>query len=172
MLKKIEFYYDEDHEIIDIEDEKIYWDTNLKQFRHKFNCCECNIPMGCRCYDELHSALNGVEDGIICDSCGISQALNDASPFDLMDILDRERIQKVDTFIQTIVTKEKILKYTEGEDLNFDKLGFGDIQEIIGWDDEYDKLKDFIVNLMTEDEKRNEFYETCDGYLEGESCNI
>jgi len=41
MLKKLDFYYDkEDHEQIDISDEKIYWDTQKNQFRHKFECCE------------------------------------------------------------------------------------------------------------------------------------
>jgi hypothetical protein len=172
MLKKLIRYYTEDGEPINIEYEKIYWDTKKNQFRHKFECCECKAPLGCRCYDTLLSALTGVEEGMICESCGITEALDNVSPFDLMDILDEPRLKRVNEFIQTLVTKEMILKYMEVEEFSFDELGSGDIQELIEWNDGYEKLRDFIISLMTEEEQMAEFYETCDGIAEGESCNI
>jgi hypothetical protein len=172
VLKKLTHYYNEDGDPVNITDEKIYWDTKNNQFRHKFECCECKNPMGCRCYETLLQALNGVEEGIICEECGISEALNNVSPFDLMDVLDDPRLKQVNEFIQTLVTKEMILEYMEGEELGFDELGSCDIQEIIGWDDSYEKLRDFIISIMTQEEKRDEFYEGCDGLVEGESCDI
>ena len=75
MLKKIECYWNEDGEKVDITDDKIYWDG--KEFRHKFNCCKCDTLIGCRCYDTLESALKGVEEEIVCDTCGIDSALNE-----------------------------------------------------------------------------------------------
>ena len=59
MLKKLEYYYNEDGEKIDITDEKIYWDTQKNQFRHKFKCGDCKKDLGCMCYDTLESALKG-----------------------------------------------------------------------------------------------------------------
>jgi len=169
MLKKLTEYYNEDGEKIDITDEKIYWDAQNNQFRHKFKCFECNKPLGCMCYDTLLSALTDVEDGLICEDCGISNALNEASANDLIYKFDEERMKKVYSFVDSLMRETRIKAYTE--ETGIEKLEWSDKLEIISDGDE-EKLKDFIISLMTDAEKMDEWYNTCDVYSEGESCNI
>lgn len=170
MLKKLEIMYDEDGDPEDIEDKKIYWDTTKNQFRHKFECCECETPMECRCYDSLSEALSGIEDGMICEKCGMAQALSEVGVDDLIYRFDEVRTAQVDKYLDSLITEDEILEYkieTDAEDIErANKF------EIIEGDEREGKLKDFVISLMTEDEKRDEFYETCDEWAEGESCNI
>lgn len=163
-------YYTEDGEPVNIEDEKIYWDTQKNQFRHKFECCECKEPLGCRCYDTLLSALTGVEEGIICESCGMSEALGNLFISDILDIFDEHRIKQVNEYLATLITEEDIKKYME--DAEVTRLDGIDNMEIIEGTEKEDILREFVISLMTKEEKMDEFYEGCDGYAEGESCNI
>ena len=69
MLKKLEYYYNEDGEKIDITDEKIYWDTQKNQFRHKFKCGDCGKSLGCYCFGHLDGIIEAVEYGYRCNKC-------------------------------------------------------------------------------------------------------
>lgn len=169
MLKKLEFYYDEG-EKVDIEDEKIYWDTIRNQFRHKFNCCDCGKPLDCMCYDSLTSALTGVNDGLVCDDCGIKYAIEEMSVDDLLYELDDERKKKVDTFLETLVTEDEIKEFKA--ETGCKTLSCSDMREIIEEGDKEDTLKDFVIGLLSKEEKWEMWSDICDGYPEGESCNI
>ena len=153
MLKKLEFYYDvDDHEKINISDEKIYWDTQKKQFRHKFKCRDCGKGLGCRCYDTLESALREVNDGLVCEKCGINFALSNLCTSEIIDYsIDEERRKNVIAFM--------IKRYNTAD--------LDDLE-----DDAKEKVREYAISLMTEDEKRDEWYETLDGYAEGEGCNL
>ncbi len=153
MLKKIEYYYDkEDHEKIDIEDEKIYWDTQKNQFRHKSKCGDCGKDLGCRCYDTLKSALKGIDDGLVCDKCGIGFALSNLCTSEIIDYsIDKGRREMVFALMKE----------------NYDTVDLDDLDE-----DAEKKIREYAISLMTDDEKRDEWYETLDGYAEGEACNL
>ncbi len=170
MIKKLEFYYTEDGEQINIEDEKIYWDTIKNQFRHKFNCCECGKPLECMCYVSLTSALSGVDDGLVCPDCGESDALNEMSIDDLLYDIGDERRSQINIFVDSLISEEMKIEFiseTGGE-----KLEWSDKMEIIEEGDEEDALKDFIISLLTKEEKWDMWVNTCDGYPEGEACNL
>lgn len=170
MLQKIVSYHDEDGELINIEDEKIYWDTNKNQFRHKFNCCDCGKPLDCMCYDSLSSAKSGVDDGLICEDCGIKYTLDGTSIDDLLWDLDEERMAKVNTFLDTLVTEKEIEEFQE--ETGCKTLSRSDKMDIIEGNDKEDTLHDYIVGLLTKDEKIDMWFESCDGFPEGEACNI
>lgn len=151
MLKKIEFYWREGEQI-DISDEKIYWDTLKNQFRHKFKCADCGEDLGCRCYDTLESALQGVDDGLVCEKCGIDFALSNLCTSEIIDYsLDDERRKNVTAFMMK----------------NYNTIDLDELEE-----DAEERVREYALSLMTEDEKRDEWYESLDGYAEGESCNI
>ena len=170
MLKKIDYYYDEDGERIDIEDEKIYWDTNMNQFRHKFTCCECGKPIGCRCYEELGNALTGIEEGIICDACGVALALEDVDVSDLMDCLDEDRNKQVQDFVESLLTEKEIDDFiVENGNKNID---WDEKLEIVGDAGKDSKLKEFVVGLMTDEEKFENYDESCCEYPKGDACEI
>lgn len=175
MLKKIEYYYDrENHEKIDIEDEKIYWDTNMNQFRHKFECCECGKPMGCRCYDELYEARVGVEEGIICGNCGFQGVIEEDTVLDLLDLLDAERKHKISQHIISLLTEKEKLSILEN--ILVDKnTGFTirDILEDIYWEDERDGIiRTAIIDMLTYEERADHFNDNCDEWASGERCGI
>ena len=172
MLQKIKEFYDEDGELTDIEDEKIYWDTNKNVFRHRFICCDCGKVVMCMCYESLDSAIRDVEVGYDCEACSVANVIRGLDAFDILDIFEAERVSKVKSYIQEITTESAISKYFEGEEFSWSDLSNWDLQELIGWDENDDKLKEFVVALMTEEEKKNEYYEACEGYAEGEICSI
>jgi len=152
MLKKLEYYYNEDGEKIDITDEKIYWDTLKNQFRHKFKCGDCGKDLGCRCYDTLESALKGVEEDLVCEECGIDFALSNLCTSEIIDYsIDKERREKVFALMKEL-------------------YGTVDLDDLD--DDADEKIREYAISLMTEDEKRDEWYETLEGYAEGEACNL
>jgi len=177
MLKKLEFYYDEDHEKIDISDEKIYWDTQKNQFRHKFNCDECDKPLGCMCYDMLSSAIAGVNDGMLCDDCWFDYVSQDYTINELIGELDTKRIKKVYEYVESvIITEDEIKEYieeTEAEE-NQEKceIDIDDKIEIIDSGDKSDDLRTFVVGLLTKSEKMDICYNCADGCVEGEACNL
>jgi len=172
MLQKVKKYYDEDGELTDIEDSKIYWDTCKNVFRHRFICSDCGKVVMCMCYKSLDSAIRDVEVDYGCEACSVANAMRGLDAFDILDIFEAERVSKVRSYIQKITTERAISKYLEGEDFSWSDLSNWDLQELIGWDENEDKVKDFVVALMTEEEKRNEYYEACECYADGEICNL
>lgn len=51
---------------------KIYFDLLNKIFKRKILCCECNIPIGCKCYKTLEDAVSDAkEPTIYCNTCFI-----------------------------------------------------------------------------------------------------
>lgn len=169
MLKKLEFYYDKG-EKVDIEDEKIYWDTIRNQFRHKFNCCDCGKPLDCMCYDSLWSTRTEVDEGMICEECGIKRTIEELSVSDLLYELDDERTKNVNEFIDSLITEKEAKEFKEEN--GGENLEYGDKIEIIEEHDKECTLKDFVISLLTKDEKWDMWVNTCDGYPEGEVCNI
>ena len=170
MLKKLTHYYNEDGEPVNIEDDKIYWDTQKNQFRHKFLCSDCKTSLECRCYDELLEALIGVEDGLVCRECGISEALNELSISDLMDELNSERLEKVNEFMIGLLTQEELKNIARG--VIRENLDGNEIFEIIDESDRSDELRDYIISLLTDDEKNDIYYNSLDNWANGEACNI
>lgn len=169
MLKKLDYYYDEYHDKIYISNDKIYWDTVKNQFRHKFECGDCGEPLGCYCFDELAVAIYQVGEGITCENCCISYIVDVMSIDELMSEMDSDRQEKIIAFAESLITKEDIEKFIEESGCS--GLEFCDKLEIIEESDNENKLKDFVVNLLTDDEKRAIMIDTCD-FAEGESCNF
>ena len=172
MLQKVKKYYDEDGELIDIEDSKIYWDTCKNVFRHRFICSDCGKVVMCMCYESLGSAIRDVEEGCDCEACSIASVLRCLNTFDIVDIFDTGRVNRVRNYINEITTENAITEYFNGEMFNWAGMSNWDLQELIAWDENEDKVKDFVVALMTEEEKRNEYYEACECYTDGEICNL
>ena len=171
MLQKIINVYTEEHEILNLEDEKIYWDTKKNQFRHKFNCCECQKPLECMCYNELWGAVGSVNDGFICDECGIKYALDETEVDDLIYMLAESRRLQVEDFIKSLVTEQEIKEYIE--DTEIEEIERFELIEII--DENNDKataLKNFVISLMTEEEKRDNWIEACDYDGSGSPCEL
>lgn len=169
MLKKLESYYDEDHEQIDISDEKIYWDTQKNQFRHKFECEDCGKFISCFCFDELHSALSQIHEGMTCEECSIKYAVHDMTIDELLGEMDTERGSKAIEFMESLLKKEDVEKYIE--ETGDSRLELSEKLEIIDEAGDEQKLKDFVVSLLTEDEKQRLMIELCD-FAEGEACNL
>ena len=171
MLKRIEFYYNEDHGKVNIEDDKIYWDTHKNQFRHLFKCCDCGKELQCMCYDSLESALRGVDDGLTCEECGIVYILNDTSIEDLLYDLDDVRKEKAYKFLETLITRKEVEEFSEETGCN--TLDKSDMMEIVENGDKEDILKNFIIiGLLTDEEKRDMWFDSCDEWPEGEACNL
>lgn len=169
MLKKLDFYYDEDNEKTDISDENIYWDTVKNQFRHKFDCDDCGKFIGCFCFNELSTAISQISNGMTCDNCSIKYAVDDMTIDELIGEMDSERGLKVIEFAETLLKKEDVDKYIEETGCN--RLELCDKLEIIDEAGDEQKLKDFVVGLLTDDEKQMIMIESCD-FAEGDACNI
>lgn len=174
MIKKLDYFYNEFHEKIDISEKGIYWDTILNVFRHKFICSKCGQPLDCRCFSTIKSVIIEIRKGLICKDCGIKECLEETNPFDLIDWFDRDRENQARNYLLSIISKNAIFEYTEGEEINFDELTWFDLTEIVSYDncEIYDNFKEFVISLMTEEEKEVEFYENCESYIEGYICEI
>lgn len=169
MLKKIKFYYDGGEKIY-IEDEKIYWDTIRNQFRHKFNCCECGKPLDCMCYNTLFSARVGVEEGFICVECGEKWVLSEISIDDLLCNFDYGRKNKVNNFIDSLITEKEIKEFRK--ETKYNNLDMMDKLDIIRGEDKENILRGFVIGLLTKEERWDMLVDAWDEYPEGESCDI
>ena len=111
---------------------------------------------------------------MICKECGIKESLEEVSAFDLIDSFEEDRESKARDYLLSIISNKAIFEYTNGEKVNLNDLDWFDLNEIIYYDDDkiYDKFKMFVISLMTEEEKENEFYENYEGFSEGEFCNF
>lgn len=173
MLKKIEYYYDEDHEKMDISDEKIYWDTQKNQFRVKFYCNECGKFIECRCFDSLFIARNQIESGMICYECGFLRCTEDMFAIDVIQLLEDNRKQLVSKFafnLLEISDMEELLKLPSVKKLGLVKIE--DMLEIFEEDDRENKVKEYADSLLTNEEKVTYFYDNYEEWADGESCNI
>jgi hypothetical protein len=169
MLEKVKTSVNDGKEI-NIEQMKIYWDTETKQYRHKFNCCNCKEPHGCRCYETLDEAIEGVDNGIICEECGISEALSNVEISDLIDILDEPRQKHVNEFLKTLVTAEEIKTYMdEAEITDLSDVDYIELIEEVGKEQE---LREYVESQLTREEKIDEWVNSSDCYAEGEQCDI
>ena len=177
MLKKIKFYWNDDGEKVNISNLKIYWDTIKKQFRRKFCCAECEKFINCYCYDDLYSVLSDIKDGMLCDDCSIDLAFDELSIFDIVDMLDDERFIEVQIYEKTLVTKEEIKQYLEDCEIynvkNIEDIKDLDYYEIISeYTDKINMLRDYVLNLLSYDEKREYVIDTSYEYCYGEACNL
>jgi len=162
MLKKLEYYYNEDGEKIDITDEKIYWDTQKNQFRHKFECFECGKPVNCMCYDELEETLMCIEEGMICTNCGFDRAIDGDTVYDLYKLLDTERRATIAKLAISLLSTDEQVEILETIVVNKNNgFDYDDLLDMIE-DERIDHIREEIINLLTDDEKLNHFYECCD----------
>lgn len=100
----------EDGEKTDIEDEKIYLDSEL-QYRHKFHCPDCDRLVGCFCFRSLKGALYEAQNpNVYCHDCWLQDQLYDTifetDNEDLILLIDKLENSKIMSLILAIDTLE------------------------------------------------------------------
>jgi len=167
MLKKLEFYYNEDNEKIDISDEKIYWDTIENVFRHKFDCKDCGKHLGCHCFGHLYSIIEAIECGYQCNKCFILDTWNDEEEYaiDVAEDVDKLHPEQGD-----FKKRVEIMQYLRNQDGNFETTEISEKCEEIA-DMIYGELLKELKSLPDDDFKfigYNGDYDSYDGY----SCEL
>jgi len=173
MLKKIEYYYF-NGEQEDISKLKISWDTQRNQFRAKFYCNHCGNFVDCRCFEELSTAIDQVNSGLVCDNCLFDDCICDIGTDELFYKLDKQRREKAYDYLLDLLNDSEMRELIKNatSDGCDDHLYASEIFDIVHEDERDQALRDFILNLMTAGEKRDIVYDNYDEWATGESCDI
>jgi hypothetical protein len=168
MLKKIEHYYDDEGEQIDISDLKIYWNTVENVFLHKFNCGDCGKPLGCSCFRYLNDAIEAIEYGYQCNKCFILDTWNDEEEYaiEVAEAVDKRRPDPGD-----FKDRVKLMQCLNNQDGNFEDTEISqkceDVAEMI-----YRELSNELKALPDEEFKYVMYScDNCDCYS-GYECEV
>lgn len=166
-----------DGETYNISNLNIYYDLRIRQFRHLYFCEKCGVKVGCCCYEHLDQAIQDVENGCLCEACATKEILDDLDVEDIVPHFDEERYSQVIRQGNALVADllDETLKFfgVSREEVQAGNLDLCLISEILCDTGEYQKLKDFTISLMTEEEKHEEYVETFD-YCNalGSACDL
>jgi hypothetical protein len=177
MLTKISTCFAEG-ETFDISNLNIYWDLRTKQFRHLFFCDECGVKVGCFCYEHLDVAIDDVESGCLCDECGTKALLYEMDVDEIIEgYFSEDKYSQVITYGKNLAAgllDETLEVYgVSREEIQSGNIDWDLITEMLVDCNEYQKLKDFTVSLMTEDEKQSMYMDSFDYYdAKGFLCDL
>jgi hypothetical protein len=154
----------------DITNLKIYWDSEMCQFRHMYYCDKCEEKIGCFCYDHLLDAISEIRAGSLCEKCETNVILRELYITDIIDMyLDEARKYQVQQYANNLITDLELESY----DLSREEADLSDFIEILEDQNNEDLLTDYVISLLTDDEKHEEYMEACmDGECSGTACEI
>jgi hypothetical protein len=128
----------------DISDEKIYWDTEKKQFRRRIYCECCDTPVTCMCYETLRQALKASEYAMICNYCFVAEKLaNEDIKSAMIGIPEELNIQELVDIFNDPAVPDNIRAIIKISDILRSKIAADVMQETC---DRLDNKWDYIIN--------------------------